>query len=91
MVTPRMLHYQSLGLKFDATQEEIKSAYRRLAGVHHPDRGGAPEVFRRIQAAYEVIGAAKTRREYDVSWSKKPVTSVRETASELVDDYFNQC
>jgi curved DNA-binding protein CbpA len=86
-----MQHYQSLGLKFDATQEEIKSAYRRLAGAHHPDRGGSPEVFRRIQESYEVIGDAKSRREYDVTWSKKPVTSVRETAGELVADYFSKC
>ena len=86
-----MQHYQSLGLKFDATQEEIKSAYRRLAGANHPDRGGSPEVFRRIQAAYEVIGDARSRREYDVTWSRKPVTSVRDTASELVADYFAKC
>jgi len=86
-----MKHYQSLGLKFDATQEEIKSAFRRLAGVHHPDRGGSPEVFRRIQAAYAVIGETKSRREYDVTWSKKPVTSLRETAGELVADYFERC
>lgn len=86
-----MQHYQSLGLKFDATQEEIKSSYRRLAGVHHPDRGGSPEVFHRIQSAYEAIGDAKSRREYDATWSKKPVTSVRETASELVGDYFDKC
>ena len=86
-----MQHYQSLGLKFDATRDEIKSAYRRLAGVHHPDRGGSPEIFRRIHAAYEVIGDAKSRREYDVTWSRKPVTSVRETASELVGDYFDKC
>lgn len=91
MVSARMLHYQSLGLKFDATQDEIKSAYRRLAGVHHPDRGGAPEVFRRIQAAYEAIGDPKARREYDATWSKKPVTSARETAAELVADYFEKC
>ena len=91
MVTPHMKHYQSLGLKFDATQEEIKSAYRRLAGVHHPDRGGSPEVFHRIQAAYEVIGQPKSRREYDLSWSRKPVTSVSETARELVSDYFEKC
>ncbi len=86
-----MQHYQSLGLKFDATRDEIKSAYRRLAGVHHPDRGGSPEVFHRIQAAYEVIGDAKSRREYDVTWSRKPVTSVRETARELAADYFDKC
>jgi curved DNA-binding protein CbpA len=85
-----MQHYQSLGLQFDATPEAIKSAYRRLAGTHHPDRGGSPEVFHRIQAAYEVLGDASQRREYDASLSRKPVTSVRETAAELVADYFAQ-
>lgn len=86
-----MQHYQSLGLQFDATQDEIKAAYRRLAGVHHPDRGGSPEVFRRIQSAYEAIGDARKRREYDVTWSRKPVTSVADTARELVADYLAKC
>lgn len=90
-MSARVQHYQSLGLKFDATQPEIKSAYRRLAGTHHPDRGGSPEVFHRIQSAYEVIGDAKSRRDYDLTWSKKPVTSVRDTAGELVAEYFAKC
>ena len=42
-----------LGLQRGATQVEIKAAYRKLARQHHPDRGGDPEKFKEIHAAYE--------------------------------------
>lgn len=42
-----------LGLKTGATTEEIKAAYRRLAKANHPDRGGDPEQFKKIHAAFE--------------------------------------
>ncbi len=41
-----------LGVGADATPQEIKEAYRRLAMQHHPDRGGDVEAFRRVQEAY---------------------------------------
>lgn len=44
-----------LGVDPKATQEEIKNAYRRKAMKHHPDRGGDPETFQEIQAAYELL------------------------------------
>lgn len=50
---PRMNPYAILGVPSTATQDEIKTAYRRLAMKHHPDRGGALEEFQRIQDAYE--------------------------------------
>jgi hypothetical protein len=46
---------QVLGVGPDATVEEIKQAYRRLARQHHPDAGGDAEQFHRIQQAYEVL------------------------------------
>jgi DnaJ like chaperone protein len=48
--------YDTLGMKADATDDELKSAYRRLAAEHHPDRtndGG--ERFRKIKDAYESL------------------------------------
>jgi hypothetical protein len=42
-----------LGLPANATREEIKAAYYRLAKQHHPDRFGDAETFKRITAAYE--------------------------------------
>lgn len=49
--------YKTLGLKEGASAEEIKTAYRRLAMKHHPDRGGDPEEFKKIQSAYDYLNS----------------------------------
>ena len=58
-------HYRTLGVERTATAEDIKRAYRRLASQHHPDRGGDTARFQEIQAAYDVLGDAARRAEYD--------------------------
>jgi len=58
-------HYQTLGVEKNASPEEIKRAYRRLAGQHHPDKGGNTQQFQEIQAAYDVLSDANRRAEYD--------------------------
>lgn len=58
-------HYQTLGVDQKASPEEIKRAYRRLAGQHHPDKGGDTRLFQEIQAAYDVLGDPQRRAEYD--------------------------
>jgi curved DNA-binding protein len=60
-----MDHYSTLGVARDATQEEIKKAYRKLAMTHHPDKGGSPAEFQKINDAYEVLGDATKRQQYD--------------------------
>ena len=60
-------HYAALGVWADASQDEIKSTYRRLVGLHHPDAGGRPARFLEIQAAYDVLGDPAARRRYDAS------------------------
>lgn len=57
--------YQTLGVERTATADEIKRAYRRLAGQHHPDKGGDTRLFQEIQAAYDVLGDPQRRAEYD--------------------------
>ncbi len=61
--------YAILGVRKDATQEEIKRAYRRLAREWHPDRRpgdkAAEERFKEINQAYEVLSDPKKRAEYD--------------------------
>ena len=47
--------YDSLGLAKDASQDEIKKAYKKLALQHHPDKGGEEEAFTSVQQAFEVL------------------------------------
>jgi curved DNA-binding protein len=60
-----MDHYNTLGVLRDASQEEIKKAYRKLAMTHHPDRGGNPAEFQKLNDAYEVLSDASKRQQYD--------------------------
>lgn len=62
-------YYEILGVSEDATQDDIKKAYRKLAMNHHPDRNpgdlNAIESFKKIQEAYEVLGDPNKRVNYD--------------------------
>jgi curved DNA-binding protein len=57
--------YQTLGVNRDATADEIKRAYRKLASKHHPDRGGDTQTFQEIQTAYDTLSDAQRRAAYD--------------------------
>lgn len=58
-------YYDLLGVKKDASSEEIKKSHRTLALKYHPDKGGDPEKFKEINEAYEVLKDADRRRAYD--------------------------
>jgi molecular chaperone DnaJ len=62
-------YYAVLGVPKDASQGDIKKAFRRLARDHHPDANegdaAAEAKFKQINEAYEVLGDAETRKEYD--------------------------
>lgn len=60
-----MNYYDVLGISSDASADDIKLAYRRLASKHHPDRGGDAEEFKRVQEAYETLGDPQKRSAYD--------------------------
>ena len=62
-------HYETLGVSADATDEEIKRAYRKLARRYHPDAnpgdGAAEARFKEVAAAYEVLSDSERRSLYD--------------------------
>jgi len=62
-------YYEILGVKKDATEQEIKKAYRKLARKWHPDvnpgNKAAEEKFKKISQAYEVLGDKEKRKLYD--------------------------
>ena len=57
--------YKILGIAKNATEKDIKKAYRKLALTHHPDRGGDEENFKKISGAYEILKDKEKRKIYD--------------------------
>lgn len=60
-----MDHYAVLGVAKNATPDELKKAYRKLASQHHPDKGGDTAKFQQIQEAYAVLSDTEKRQQYD--------------------------
>jgi len=58
-------YYQTLGLTKNASPDEIKKAYRKLASQHHPDKGGDTAKFQEIQTAYDTLSNPEKRAQYD--------------------------
>jgi len=59
-------YYEILGVSRDASEEEIKKAYRRLAHKYHPDKAGGDEAkFKEINEAYQVLSNKEKRAQYD--------------------------
>lgn len=61
-------YYEILGVNSDATAEELKSAYRRLARTYHPDIAGESgvEKFKEVTEAYETLSDETKRKRYDI-------------------------
>ena len=58
-------HYETLGVSKNASADEIKQSYRKLAKENHPDKGGDKEKFQNIQEAYDTLSDSQKKQEYD--------------------------
>ena len=58
-------YYDILGVKKNASADDIKRAFRKLAQKHHPDAGGDEETFKNINEAYEVLSDPEKKKQYD--------------------------
>jgi DnaJ-class molecular chaperone len=73
-------YYRTLGLTLEASEQEIKKAYRNLAMHYHPDRnGGSSESEERpkeINEAYQILGDEKKRRRYDLQYRQNSESQI---------------
>ena len=81
-------HYKILGITEGASQAQVKQAYRQLAKQFHPDshnQGATHEKIASVNAAYEVLGDASARRQYDLERQLLAKKKRRERTSRTVD------
>ncbi len=72
-------YYKILGVSRQATQKEIKSAYRSLAKKHHPDATGeeSDDQFKDIQEAYSTLSDPEKRSDYDACLGERVRVRIR--------------
>ena len=61
-----MDYYSTLGLQRNASEDDIKKAYRKMAMKHHPDRGGDETTFKQISEAYEILSDPQKKQMVDM-------------------------
>lgn len=59
--------YKILNIQPSATEDEIKTAFRKLAHQHHPDKGGSEDKFKEINEAYQILSNKYQRGVYDTT------------------------
>lgn len=90
-------HFRVLGVKLNASDDEIKKAYRRLANQFHPDKlinssdeekAFAAIRLQQIQEAYTCLTDQASREEFIKGFNNRVVTSPIETAKEIWEEYY---
>lgn len=88
--------YKILGVDRQSTDADIRTAYRKLAAKHHPDRGGDTATFQEIQAAYDILSDPNKRAAHDNPASNfRPFTDAHFHAGgnpfqDFVNQFFHQ-
>lgn len=72
-------HYDTLGVKKDASQAEIKKAFKKKASQHHPDKvTGSDEAMAMVNVAYEILKDPNRRKHYNETGSERPILSMEQ-------------
>lgn len=79
-------YYKTLNINRNATQAEIKKAFRALSKKHHPDKGGDENTFKEISEAYDTLSSPEKKQKYD---NPNPFENMRGGGPNM-DDLFNQ-
>lgn len=91
-------HFRVLGVKTNASDDDIKKAYRRLANKYHPDKlhghsddekEHANEQLQRITAAYNVLSDAKQKAAFIKDFNNVIVNDPASAMQELWDQYYS--
>jgi len=80
--------YDVLGVDKNVDRGELKKRYRKLAMKHHPDRGGDPDTFKKINQAYDVLYDTKKRKAYDRG-GKAAVEGTGDNPQSSANDIFS--
>jgi len=75
--------YLELEVSIEATDEEIKLKFRSLANIHHPDKGGDEEKFKRIKEAYEILSDPIRKKAYDMSGDAESNLVIRNSDNKI--------
>lgn len=85
--------YEVLGLPRDAAPEAIRYAYRKLAQLHHPDKGGDEKKFKEVALAYEILSNPERRKAFDegkLDEDGKPMRKAKDVVMHAMQDIIQQ-
>jgi len=85
-----MDYYKTLGVSKNASQDDIKKAYRNLAKTHHPDRGGNEKHFQKINEAYDTLKDPAKRQQYDNPQPRADFNMNSQNMNDIFSQFFKQ-
>lgn len=83
-----MSHYDTLGVDPNASDQELKDAYRKRARETHPDAGGSDEAFQEVSFAFMILKDPDERAYYDRFGEEKPKDTTENKALEQIQMAF---